>query len=68
MSVHGCSAVQNPHKLIPGDGFLLVQILRQLIELRAVVRENLHRFLMLLFHKFHYLTVNLRLGFRGTRK
>ena len=42
---------------------MLVQILRQLIQLRAVVRENLHRFFMLLFHQLHHLTVDFRLGF-----
>ena len=43
---------------------LSVEIIRQLIQFFPVVRKDLRSFLMLLFHQFYHLTVDLRLCFR----
>ena len=59
------SAVEDLHKLLAGDGLLLVQEGGQLVQLGAVVGEELQRLLVLLLHQCHHLLVDLRLGLGG---
>ena len=55
--------VQHGHKFIAGDGLFFVQVLGQLIQLAAVLQQQLGRLFMLLFHQGHHLPVNVGLGF-----
>ena len=53
------------HELFAGDGFLLVKMACKLVELGAVLGEDIHSPLVLLFHKLHHALVDLRLRFGG---
>lgn len=57
----GFLLVQDVHELFAGDGFLFVQVLRQLIEFRAVFGQNLRRLLVLLLDDGDDQRVNARL-------
>lgn len=50
--------VQNPHKLLAGDGLFFVQILGNLVQLAAVVGQQLVGLLVLLLHDLHHLGVH----------
>ena len=55
--------VQDVHELFAGDRLFLVEVLRQLIELRAVLGEDVHSLFVLRFHQLHDALVDLRLRF-----
>ena len=52
-------SIKDFHKFIPGDCLLLIEELRQLMELLLVISQNCFRLLMLLFYKLNDLIVNL---------
>ena len=53
------------HELFACDRLFLVEVLRQLIELRAVLGEDVHSLFVLRFHQLHDALVDLRLRFGG---
>ena len=62
------SCVQDPHELFSRDGFVLIQIGRQLIQLTTIVFQNVQRFFMLFSNKLNDLFVNSALRFSGAGK
>ena len=62
------SCVQDLHELFSCDGFVLVQIGRQLIQLTTIVFQNVQCFFMLFSNKLNDLFVNSALRFSGAGK
>ena len=60
--------IQDVHELFACDRLLLVEVLRQLIELRAVLGEDVHSLFVLRFHQLHNALVDLRLRLGRARK
>ena len=48
------------HELFAGDGFLLVKMACKLVELGAVLGEDVHSLFVLLFHKLHHALIDQR--------
>ena len=58
--------VENIHELFAGNGFFVIEEVSQFIQFRTILDQNLKGFLMLLFHQFNDLVVNLSLSFSRT--
>ena len=62
------ASLQDGHKLLAGDSFLLVEVLGKLVELVTVVGQDLSGLLVLGFYQLHHLLVDSGRGLGGAGK